>query len=301
MHQRANERSAPVPVQADEGAFSRSAVLNDKGRTIKLHYTDSGHALPGAPVIALLHGSGPGSTGWSNFGANRPALADAGFRLICIDLPGWGRSDALVCTEDRSALNARALCAVLSAANVHEPVHLIGASMGAHSAMAYALQWPERTAKLVLVSGGTGGRSSFHPERPEGVRAMLDFYQAPTALNMRRFLESVPFDISNFTDEVVQARLEAAQSLPMHLENFSMSLRQYPQQFSDVTNRLHEVRAPTLVIWGSEDRVVPLDIGLQIAVRIPGADLHVMGLCGHVPHIERPNDFNQLVTQFLAG
>lgn len=300
MHQRESERPAPASVQADEGAFSRSADLNDKGRTIKLHYTDSGNALPGAPVIALLHGSGPGATGWGNFAANRPALAEAGFRLLCIDLPGWGSSDALVCTEDRSALNARALCAVLNAANVPAPVHLIGTSMGAHSAVAFALQWPERTAKLVLVSGGTGGRSSFHSAIPEGVRAMLDFYQAPDALKMRRFLESVPFDISNLTDEVVHARLAAAQSLPMHLENFSMSLRQYPQQFSDVTNRLHEVRAPTLVIWGSEDRVVPLDIGLQIAVRIPGADLHVMGRCGHVPHVERPSDFNRQVTQFLA-
>lgn len=301
MHQRAKDRSVPVTVQADEGALSRSAVLNDKGRTIKLHYTDTGPALNRAPVIALLHGSGPGSTGWSNFAANRPALVDAGFRLICIDLPGWGRSDALVCTEDRSALNARALLAILNAAQADAPVHLIGASMGAHSAVAFALQWPERTAKLVLVSGGTGGRSCFHPSRTEGVRAMLDFYQAPTARNMRRFLESVPFDISNFTDEVVQTRLEAAQSLPIHLENFSMSLRRYPQQFSDVTNRLHEVQASTLVIWGSEDRVVPLDIGLQIAVRIPGADLHVMGRCGHVPHVERPNDFNRVVTQFLAG
>lgn len=171
MHQRAKDRSVPVTVQADEGALSRSAVLNDKGRTIKLHYTDTGPALNRAPVIALLHGSGPGSTGWSNFAANRPALVDAGFRLICIDLPGWGRSDALVCTEDRSALNARALLAILNAAQADAPVHLIGASMGAHSAVAFALQWPERTAKLVLVSGGTGGGAA--ASIPPGPRACV--------------------------------------------------------------------------------------------------------------------------------
>ncbi len=290
-----------LPEHADESAFSRSAVLNEDGQTLNIHYTDSGHRSPSAPVVALLHGSGPGSTGWSNFATNRPALVDAGFRLICIDMPGWGRSDALVCAEDRSALNARALNAVLDAAGVHAPVHLIGTSMGDHSAVAFALEWPERTASLVLVSGGTGGRSSFHAARPEGVRAMLAFYLEPMASNMRRFLESVPFDAAGLTDEVVQARLSAAQLQSAHLENFAASFRLHPDQFADVTSRLHEIQAPTLVVWGSDDRFVPLDIGLQIAMRIPGADLHVMGRCGHVPHMERPNDFNRLVTQFLRG
>lgn len=288
-----------LPAHSDESAFSRNAVLNEDGRTLNIHYTDSGHRSPSAPVVALLHGSGPGSTGWSNFATNRPALASAGLRLICIDLPGWGRSDSTVCVGDRSALNARALSAVLDAAGVHTPVHLIGTSMGAHSAVAFALEWPERTARLVLVSGGTGGRSSFHSAQPEGVRAMLAFYHAPTASNMRRFLESVPFDAAGLTDEVVQARLAVAQLQAAHLENFVASFRLHPDQFADVTGRLHEIQAPTLVVWGSDDRFVPLDIGLQIAMRIPGADLHVLSRCGHVPYMERPNDFNRLVTQFL--
>lgn len=290
-----------LPAHIDESAFSRSAVLEEGGRTLNIHYTDSGQRASSAPVVALLHGSGPGSTGWSNFAINRPAFADAGFRLICIDMPGWGRSDALIFAGDRSALNARALNAVLDAAGVHVPVHLVGTSMGAHSAVAFALAWPQRTAKLVLVSGGTGGRSSFHDTWPEGVRAMLDFYLAPTMSTMRRFLESVPFTCAGLTDEVVGERLAAAQLQPVHLENFAASFRLHPDQFADVTGRLHEIQAPTLVVWGSDDRFVPLDIGLQIAMRIPGADLHVMGRCGHVPHMERPNDFNRLVTQFLQG
>ena len=106
------------------------------------HRTNVHRAGAGKPV-ALLHGSGPGSTGWSNFAINRPAFADAGFRLICIDMPGWGRSDALIFAGDRSALNARALNAVLDAAGVHVPVHLVGTSMGAHSAVAFALAWPQ--------------------------------------------------------------------------------------------------------------------------------------------------------------
>ncbi|MFN7042791.1 MAG: alpha/beta fold hydrolase [Acidovorax temperans] len=259
-----------------------------------------GGSAPHAPVVALLHGSGPGTTGWSAFALQRPALREAGLRLITPDLPGWGRSDGVVCKEDRSQLNARALQAVLDAAGVHAPVHLVGTSMGAHSAVAFALQWPGRVACMVLASGGTGGRSNFHPALPEGVRSMLDFYQEPTAARMRSFLECVVFDSSALTAEMVQQKLAAAMACPQHLTNFVESLRQHPAQFGDVTHRLAEITLPTLVIWGSEDRVVPLDIGLQIAQRIPGADLHVLGRCGHVPHLERPHDVNHLLTRFLA-
>lgn len=238
--------------------------------------------------------------GMSSFAANRAALLGAGFRVICMDLPGWGHSDAIVCTEDRSSLNARSLHAVLNAAAVTSPVHLMGASMGAHSAAAFALQWPDRLGKLILVSGGTGGRSNYHADRPEGVRAMLACYQSPTALNMRRFLETVPFDSASITDDAVDAWMRAAHASPLHLENFRQSFEQFPQQFSDVSHRLKDIRASTLVVWGTEDRFVPLDIGLQIALRIPGADLHVMARTGHIPHIERASDFNRLVVSFLA-
>lgn len=300
MSPAAIEKAAPMAAQAHERECSREAVMDHEGGLLRIHYTDTGSSARHAPVVALLHGSGPGTTGWSAFALQRPALEDAGFRLITPDLPGWGRSDGVVCKEDRSQFNARALHSVLDAAGIHEPVHLVGTSMGAHSAVAFALQWPGRAARMVLASGGTGGRSNFHPALPEGVRAMLDFYQEPTAARMRSFLECVVFDSSALTPEMAQQKLAAAMACPQHLENFVASLRRYPTQFGDVTHRLAEITLPTLVIWGSEDRVVPLDIGLQIAQRIPGADLHMLGRCGHVPHLERPRDFIHLLTRFLA-
>lgn len=300
MTPQASAQSALASLYADEDALSQSASFMEDGKPIKVHYTDTHPGSTDRPTVALLHGSGPGSTGWNSFTANRPHLLEAGFRLIGIDHPGWGRSDAMVCRRDRSALNARALEAVLRAAHINQPVHVVGTSMGAHSAAAFALQWPERTAKLVLVAGGTGGRSSFHARRPEGVRAMLDFYRAPTPSTMRRFLEAVPFDAGSISDAVVSLKLAAANLRPEHLANFATSIEEHPDQFGDVIGRLHEIASPTLVVWGCEDRFVPLDIGIQIATRIPNADLHVFGRCGHVPHLERPADFNRLLTQFLT-
>ena len=237
---------------------------------------------------------------WASFAANRGALVNAGHRVICLDLPGWGRSAPVLCLQDRSSLNARALDAVLKAAAVEQPVKLVGASMGAHSAVAFAMQWPQRVAKLVLVSGGTGGRSSFQPALPEGVRLMLAFYRSPTAENMRRFIDAVVCDPTPYTEPVIQKMVAAAQMRPKHLHNFSMSLAQHPRQFGDVAHRLGDIAAPALVIWGSEDRVVPLDIAIQMAVRMQQADLHVMGRCGHIPHVEQAHKFNRLVTQFLS-
>lgn len=284
-----------------EDGLARNAVLREAGRALRIHYTDAGPQGSDVPVLALLHGSGPGTTGWGAFVANRPAFLAQGYRLICPDFPGWGRSDPLVCEEDRAALNARALHAVLEHAGVHQPIAVLGSSMGAHSAVSFARQWPERVRKMILVAGGTGGRSSFHASPPEGVRRMMAFYERPSVDTMRSFLEAVMFDASPLTDDFVQARLAAALSRPEHLQNFALSWTRRPQQFADAGGALEAITVPTLAIWGREDRVVPLDIGLHIVARIPGSDFLVLGRCGHVPHIERADEVNQQVVRFLAG
>lgn len=285
----------------DRSSSTGYACLSHHNQTIRVFYTDIAGPQENAPVIALLHGSGPGSSGLGSFASNNRALLEAGFRLICLDMPGWGRSDPLICTNDRSVLNAKALEVVLNEAQVDRPVHVVGASMGAHSAVAFALLCPKRTARLVLIAGGTGGRSSYQPLVPEGVRAMLDFYETPTASNMRGFLKAVFHEPRTVTEELVDAMLKAALSNPEHLANFCESMKLHPRHFGDVSGHLPEIQSPTLVVWGSEDRFVPLDIGLQIATRIPQADLYVMGKTGHVPHIERAGDFNQMVVQFLIA
>ena len=93
MSPAAIEMAAPMAEQAHERECSREAVMDLEGRLLRIHYTDTGSRTPHAPAVALLHGSGPGTTGWSAFALQRPALEDAGFRLITPDLPGWGESE----------------------------------------------------------------------------------------------------------------------------------------------------------------------------------------------------------------
>src|SRR5258705_5844371 len=142
-----------------EAATSRFARIKEGDLDLRLHYNDTG---TGDQTVVMLHGSGPGASGWSNFNRNVGPLASAGYRVVLMDCPGWSKSDPVVSTGSRSELNARALKGLMDAIDV-EKAHIIGNSMGAHSTVAFALANPKRVGKLVLMGGGTGGVSSFVP------------------------------------------------------------------------------------------------------------------------------------------
>jgi 2-hydroxy-6-oxonona-2,4-dienedioate hydrolase len=84
-----------------------------------------------------------------------------------------------------------------------------------------------------------------------------------------------------------------------HLENFLKSLEANPRQFPDFSPRLPGITAPTLIIWGRQDRVVPFDTGLRLLAGIPNSELHVYNQCGHWAQWEHAEKFNQLVLDFL--
>jgi 2-hydroxy-6-oxonona-2,4-dienedioate hydrolase len=123
---------------------SRFVRIEDGGRPFNVHYNDVGD---GERVVVMLHGSGPGATAWGNFNRNIDAVVDAGFRVLLIDFPGWGQSDPVVCAESRSDFNARVVKALIDQLQI-ERITPIGNSMGAHSAVAFALDYPQNLDKL---------------------------------------------------------------------------------------------------------------------------------------------------------
>lgn len=135
-----------------EAATSRFLQVQEAGETLRVHFNDCGQ---GEETVVLLHGSGPGATGWANFSRNIDPLVEAGYRVILLDCPGWGKSDGIVNRGSRSDLNARILKSVVDQLDIQK-IHLLGNSMGGHSAVAFTLSWPERVGKLVLMGGGTG-------------------------------------------------------------------------------------------------------------------------------------------------
>ncbi len=279
----------------NEAETSRFLSVKEGDAKLNIHFNDCGS---GDEVVVLLHGSGPGASGWANFNRNIEPLVDAGYRVLLVDCPGWGKSDSIVNSGSRSDLNARIAKGVIDQLGIGK-IHLLGNSMGGHSAVAFALNFPHNTGKLVLMGGGTGGMSLFNAMPTEGLKLLNNLYREPTLENLKRFNDVFVFDASVLTEDLLQARLANMLNRRDHLENFLKSLEANPRQFPDFGPRLPTVAAQTLIVWGRQDRVVPFDTGLRLVAGIPNSELHIFNQCGHWAQWEHADKFNRMVVDFL--
>jgi pimeloyl-ACP methyl ester carboxylesterase len=110
------------------------------------------------------------------------------------------------------------------------------------------------------------------------------------------FIELAWHDPSKITPDVIESYRK-----PLRAENWDKALWQMTlaSQESDLPERLNEIRQPTLVITGDEDRIVPTEQSLRLADEFPDADLSVISQCGHLPQEECPDEFMQALTDFL--
>ncbi|HEY7065500.1 MAG TPA: alpha/beta fold hydrolase [Chloroflexota bacterium] len=276
---------ASSPTLTEEGT-SRYRTVDG----VKVHYNEAGS---GAPVV-MLHGGGPGASGWSNFGTNFGPLAEQ-FRVILMDLPGFGKSDSVVVTGPRAAYNARILSGLLKQLDVPK-AHLIGNSLGGATSAKTAIDFPDQVDKLVLMGAAGGGVSYFVPPPPEGIKLLNDVFNNPTREGMERMIRVFVYDSSFLTPELLEQRFRATVDNPGHLE----ARKKSTAGIEDLSAELSKIKAKTLLIWGRDDRFVPLDHGLSALWRIPDAQLHVYSKCGHWAQYEKSAEFNRLVTDFLT-
>lgn len=256
------------------------------------------------PVLVMLHGGGPGASGVSNYHQNLPALARR-FRVVLPDQPGFGGSyrPAEADLDERSIteITVDALFQALDALGIEE-FHLLGNSLGGAAAIAMAQTRPERVTRLVLMAPG-GGWLPFGPTPTEGQKEMFRYFNGggPTEKKMADFIRAMVFDHKQFGADVVRARYEASLD-PSHIEFY----RRYNAAFAKrhgmdpLWRDLHKIKAPTLLLWGRDDRTITLE-GAQIMLKqIRDVQLHVFGRCGHWVQLERQRDFERLVADFLA-
>jgi 2-hydroxy-6-oxonona-2,4-dienedioate hydrolase len=280
-----------------EASTSKFARVREGDLDAQIHYNDTGGS---GPVVIMMHGSGPGASGWSNFHRNVDAFVNAGFRVILPDSPGWNKSDPIVVrTGSRGAINAAAVKGLMDVLKI-DKAHLVGNSMGGVNALNFALAYPERLAKMVIMGGGGVGQSLFVPMPPEGIKLIQALYREPTVENLHRMLNVFVYDAKALTPELIQGRFDNMMKQREHLENFVTSIDTNPRQFPDLSPRLGEIAAPTLVTWGRDDRFVPLDSGLRLVWGLQDAEMHVFSKCGHWAQWEHADKFNRLVTAFLG-
>ncbi|MGF6980884.1 2-hydroxy-6-oxo-6-phenylhexa-2,4-dienoate hydrolase [Paraburkholderia atlantica] len=278
-----------------EASTSKFVTINEPGlENFTIHFNDAGHG----PSVAMLHGGGPGASGWSNYYRNVDALVNAGFRVLLIDSPGFNKSGEIVSDVPRNLLNARATKGVLDALDIAN-VHLVGNSMGGASALSFALEYPERLDRMVLMGPGAQGPSILQPQPGEGIKRMFKLYAEPTYENFEAMLEVFVYWPGAITEELRRGRWNNIESNLNHLKNFIASSKLCPVTTWDLSARFPQIAHKTLITWGRDDRFVPLDHGLRMINTLQDARLHILPQCGHWAQWEHADEFNRLVIDFL--
>ena len=256
------------------------------------------------PVLVMLHGGGPGASGVSNYRQNLRALARH-FRVVLPDQPGFGDSyrPGEEDLEQRSIteITVDALFQALDALGI-DTFHLLGNSLGGAAALAMAQQRPERVTRLVLMAPG-GGWLPFGPTPTEGQKEMFRYYNGggPSEKKMAAFIRTMVFDHKQFGADVVRARYEASLD-ESHIEFYHRYNAAFARRggMDPLWRELHRITAPTLLLWGRDDRTITLDGAQLMLKQIRDVQLHVFGRCGHWVQLERQREFDELVTGFLA-
>lgn len=282
--------------RAPEGADTLRELPTDQG-VLRYHEVGEG------PPLLLLHGSGPGVTGWRNYRGNLAALSRH-FRCLVLEFPGFGVSDP---TDEHPMVAAPAAVQRFLDGLGLSQVDVIGNSMGGIVAMNLAIRQPELFRRIVTVGGV--GVNVFSPSPGEGINLLVDFTEKPTREALVRWMHSMVYDPAVVTDEMVEERWDQATDP----DTLAAARRMYGRKAlaagmdaartSDrppYWSQLHKVTAPTLLTWGRDDRVSPVDMGLLPMRLLPHGELHVLPRCGHWVMIEQKTAWESAVLSFLT-
>lgn len=249
----------------------------------------------GARPLFLLHGSGPGVTARANWRPIIPTFA-ATRRVIAPDQLGFGgTATGEPRTFGRRAWTDHAL-ALIDALELTE-VDVIGNSMGGAIALSLAAARPAAVRRIVLM--GSMGVAMPIPPGLDGV-----WRYTPSMQEMRRVIGLFAFNEDLITDDLVRMRFEASQS-PLVRDSWDAMFPAPRQRWVDDLalsgTELNAITAPTLMVHGRDDQVVPWKSSAALLDLLPDVRLHLIGGCGHWTMIERTQEFLAVVDSFLAS
>lgn len=260
----------------------------------RIHYHEAGEG----PPLVMIHGGGPGASGWGNYQRNIDVFAQ-NHRVLIPDLPGFAKSEKVEIRTSLYRYHADAIRAFMDAVGV-EKAHIVGNSLGGAITLAFALDTPDRADRLILMGPG-GGLQMFSPFPSEGVKHLFTYYEGegPTEEKLDRFLDCMVYDRSMITPELFQARLEASKA-PGVAEGWPFKTNPRPI-LDPIWRDLDKVQHKTLLIWGRDDRTVMLDNSFIMLNQIPNVRLLILGKTGHWVQWERADEFNRFVSGFLES
>ncbi len=250
--------------------------------SIKTAYLSSGSGLP----VVLLHGGGAGAVTWY---PSIGALAKH-FHVIAPDIVGYGESDKPNAPYDK-AYFAKWLRSFLLALDIPR-AHIVGLSQGGAIALQFVLDNPDMVEKLVLVdSGGLGAQVPL-----AALLSMIWLNTFPSSLADRLFSRYILLNPKNRDPNHGRYSIAVLKS-----NGGKNSFRQgRGSAVSEIPKAsLNKIETKTLVIWGGNDRLFPVDYGEHSASQIPNAEFLVIKNAGHLPLMDQTYTFNRSVLDFL--
>jgi pyruvate dehydrogenase E2 component (dihydrolipoamide acetyltransferase) len=278
-----------APEAAAQDAVEDSAVapreIEAGGRRMRLLDLGGGDVSPGATPVLLVHGFGADLNSWM---FTQPVLAERR-RAVALDLPGHGGSTKEVGAGDAETL-AAAVADAIGALGL-DRVHLVGHSMGGGVAIALAGRRPERVASLTLIAAAGLG--------PEINGAFIDgFVRAGRRREAQEVLALLVHDPGLVSRAMVEdvLRYKRLDGVAASLDRIARAWFPDGHQAIGLLPALGALSAPVQLIWGRDDRIIPLAHAEALAARLP---VHIVDGAGHLPHMEKAGEVNRLIARFI--
>ncbi|HVS20725.1 MAG TPA: alpha/beta hydrolase [Pyrinomonadaceae bacterium] len=264
---------------------------------VRMHYQEAGDEK--APPMILIHGFISSTLIWSDVFL---PLAQAGFRVIAPDLPGYGYSEKPRDGDYTIESQAHAVAGLMDRLGIEKAV-VVGASYGAAIAAALALDHPERVDRLVLI----GAVSNDEPKKKLLLRILrlplVGDVVTPLFLGSRWILRKRTEEVYRRIGLPLDEHKLAARHHLLATANTHRTMIRTVRRWS--ANRIardaHLIRQPTMLVWGEDDGHIPLSDGFRLRDAMPKARLIVFRNCGHLPPQEFPKQFVGLVSEFCKA
>jgi len=264
---------------------------------IRVHYQEAGDSK--APALVLIHGFASSTLVWSNVFL---PFAAAGYRVIAPDMLGYGYSAKPKNGEYTIAGQAKLLTRLLDALKIPRAI-LIGSSYGGAVAATCALDYPDRVEKLILVGAVNNNQPcEFMLMRFFGSPVLGDIV-SPLLIGSRRLLRRRMKRVYDRHAWVMDERRVDARHLPLRAASTHRAIIRTVRRWDAerISRDAHLITQPTLLLWGENDREIPLADGERLHAEIPGSRLIVFLKCGHLPHEEYPEVFTNVVNDFVKA
>lgn len=261
----------------------------------RVHYQEFGDATK--PTILLIHGYTSSTYVWKT---TAPLLAGNDFHIIAIDLLGFGYSEKPTSFDYSIESQARMVSRFMNVLGIGRAT-VIGSSYGGAVAATLALDYPERVEKLVLVNAVCNDDVKNHPvlrlASVRGIGELLTPFVADSKLYLRRRMKATlaPSNHHLIDNERLDNVLRPLMAADAHHSLLATSRNWHAARIERDAGLINQ---PTLIIWGEDDKIIPISNGHKLHDSILHSRFVVLKDCGHVPQEEKSELFTELVTEF---